>query len=384
MMASTQKQPPTKRARQDSDNRKGSDPNRGHNASRFRAESPRGPARQSAVREQQVQRALLAFRDRQFGRRSDETTDRKVLKISPTGYEDLLKRVSEEDGLRAFVERKLRYDYDPKASELTLRIPDPIHDLLVDDVADEVKRQIQDIFSQIQPTSALAQFLYGVRSLGHADVEREPSNDGKMARGHKSPDISFGHIEATWPGLIIEVAYSQRAEGLRRTARKYAAMTGGNVRMIVGLSIRYPVKKGGGFLDGIFVWEPRDEVEGRQKAGIECTVSKTFSQPNFDSTADVLNIPLGALAPRCILEKHGIPESQHSNTIISIPFATFESLLSAAKMRHELSKPGLRDELMEISSQSSGEQFGEGDEDGWERREEEAALEEIGDSDWEE
>jgi hypothetical protein len=89
-----------------------------------------------------------------------------------------------------------------------------------------------------------------------------------------------------------------------------------------------------------------------------------------------LNIPLCAFAPRRTLDRHGISEPQHYQTIVSIPLATLASFLNTAEAESELCKvSGEEDELppgvtKRPLSVSPEEALAEEDERKWNRREE--------------
>jgi hypothetical protein len=53
------------------------------------------------------------------------------------------------------------------------------------------------------------------------------------------PDSSFRHEDARYPGVIIEVAYSQKKTRLRRLAENYLLDSDANIRVVVGVDIAY-------------------------------------------------------------------------------------------------------------------------------------------------
>jgi hypothetical protein len=53
------------------------------------------------------------------------------------------------------------------------------------------------------------------------------------------PDASFGHEEAMYPGVIIEVAYSQKRKNLYRLAEDYLLKSDNSIRAVIGLDIEY-------------------------------------------------------------------------------------------------------------------------------------------------
>lgn len=64
--------------------------------------------------------------------------------------------------------------------------------------------------------------------------------DGDFGRISKyQPDTSFWHDEAEYPGVVIEVAYSQKRRRLDRLAEDYLLDSDANIRVVIGLDIEY-------------------------------------------------------------------------------------------------------------------------------------------------
>ena len=53
------------------------------------------------------------------------------------------------------------------------------------------------------------------------------------------PDASFWHDDAQYPGIIIEVAYSQKRKRVGRLAEEYLLDSDASVQVVVGLDIEY-------------------------------------------------------------------------------------------------------------------------------------------------
>jgi hypothetical protein len=53
------------------------------------------------------------------------------------------------------------------------------------------------------------------------------------------PDTSFWHDDAVYPGVIIEISYSQKRKTLGRLAEDYLLDSDGSVQVVVGLDIEY-------------------------------------------------------------------------------------------------------------------------------------------------
>lgn len=75
--------------------------------------------------------------------------------------------------------------------------------------------------------------------------------------GRHDPDASFRHSGAQYPGVVIEVAYSQKARALPRLADDYILGSDDNIRVVVGLKIEYLHKTA-----TLSVWKPQRRSKG--------------------------------------------------------------------------------------------------------------------------
>ena len=68
-------------------------------------------------------------------------------------------------------------------------------------------------------------------------IEPRTSSDVFLSDGKHSPDAGFGHTNALYPGVVIEISYMQERKDLRRLAYDYLIGSKGNVRLMIGLDI---------------------------------------------------------------------------------------------------------------------------------------------------
>ena len=61
----------------------------------------------------------------------------------------------------------------------------------------------------------------------------------RVKKSRYEPDASFWHKDARYPGVIIEVAYSQKKKRLHRLADDYLLDSDANIRLVIGLDIAY-------------------------------------------------------------------------------------------------------------------------------------------------
>jgi hypothetical protein len=156
-------------------------------------------------------------------------------KLSPTEYKHWQKR-------HQFVEYKFRYDYFPSASLFVLRMPTSLHEVLARKIDDEIGKQLRRIASRPGPT---AKFAENILSLGSTTLIFDDDF------GKHDPDASFGLLGAQYPGVIIEVSYSQKRKDLPRLADDYILGSVGRIRAVVGVDVKY-----GGKRATLSIWRP--------------------------------------------------------------------------------------------------------------------------------
>lgn len=115
-------------------------------------------------------------------------------------------------------------------------MPTRVHELFIDGVEDAFRSLLKAIRDGSGRTARFAQKVRPARST---EVEF-PVQDGDFGRISKyQPDTSFWHDEAEYPGVVIEVAYSQKRRRLNRLAEDYLLDSDANIRVVIGLDIEY-------------------------------------------------------------------------------------------------------------------------------------------------
>ena len=92
---------------------------------------------------------------------------------------------------------------------------------------------LADIVFDPATPSALVALVRRVEPMRHSYFSLGPD------QGRSSPDASYGHLEACWPSVVIEVSYSQKKKDLKELARDYIFHSQANVRLVVGIDIDY-------------------------------------------------------------------------------------------------------------------------------------------------
>ncbi|KAK5011334.1 hypothetical protein LTR28_003885 [Elasticomyces elasticus] len=75
-------------------------------------------------------------------------------------------------------------------------------------------------------------FAQGIADAGSSTILFEPDTDVPV-QARREPDISFQHVDAKYPGVIIEVSYSQKMKDLPHLADDYLLGSDGSIRAMV-------------------------------------------------------------------------------------------------------------------------------------------------------
>jgi hypothetical protein len=138
-------------------------------------------------------------------------------------------------------------------------MPSPLHDIFCAKIVDEILRQLRHIQQIDGPVADFA------KEVEHFATSRilipEDSGDGRQTYSRREPDASFGHRQAHYPGVIVEVCYSQKKRRVAHLADEYILNTDGSVNTVLAFDIDYRSSKRA----TITVWRPDyvtvDDVE---------------------------------------------------------------------------------------------------------------------------
>ncbi len=129
-----------------------------------------------------------------------------------------------------------RHDYDGESHRLVVRMPTTVHELFTARVEDAIFSQLKSIREGPDDAAAFAQKLYPARST---EICFPAENKVTTVKSTHEPDASFWHEDAQYPGVILEIAYSQKRESLDRLAERYLLDSDASVQAVVGLNIEY-------------------------------------------------------------------------------------------------------------------------------------------------
>ena len=124
-------------------------------------------------------------------------------------------------------------------------MPSTLHEFCVSSIISEIESQLRQY--RAIGNSENRVFSTNIRPSGSVDLELLPDDDGNINK--RTPDGSFWHSQAAWPGVVIEVAFSQSLKKLDRVAWDYIGGSDGGIQVVIGLNLDYEGKGA-----TIFVW----------------------------------------------------------------------------------------------------------------------------------
>lgn len=133
-------------------------------------------------------------------------------------------------------------------------MPTPLHDIFCARVVSEISTQLGRFQKSDKPFADFA------RKIDHRSTTRiwlpNDTKSGEQTRSERNPDASFKHEKAKYPGVIIEVCYSQKFRAAADLADDYILDTNGNVKLVIALNIEYRGSKKA----TLSIWRPEDII----------------------------------------------------------------------------------------------------------------------------
>lgn len=129
-------------------------------------------------------------------------------------------------------------------------MPTEVHELFIDQLEDDIRSQLKVIRGGSDRKARFAQKVRPARSTTIRFNASDPSSKSKY-----EPDAAFRHKAAQYPGVVIEVGYSQKKKLLGRLAENYILDSYASIRVVVGLDIEYG--KGKSQKATLSIWRPQ-------------------------------------------------------------------------------------------------------------------------------
>ncbi|KAL0930285.1 uncharacterized protein CTRU02_212489 [Colletotrichum truncatum] len=254
------------------------------------------------------------------------------IRVPSTHYRQAMKVLEQRPSLSRLIEDKVRWDYDPASGLITLRMPAPVHDIFSTSVANEIYKQLQDIAARPDKDGAFAgQIINGGSSRILLQETGEEPNSIPLQR---HPDAQFQHRKAAFPGVVLEVSYSQDGKNLKRLAWDYIQHSNGDIKAVIGLDVNHGVKP-----STVSLWRPeytRDDGEDFDTLGVQAEIEyQAFRSPNLDHVngTDNIQLALSDFATDAL--------SDVSTTPINIKLDRLAELLDEAEEVHKAREEGL-------------------------------------------
>ncbi|KAJ5285974.1 hypothetical protein N7524_001280 [Penicillium chrysogenum] len=250
------------------------------------------------------------------------------IRLRPHTYKEVLGILSVDKPLRNYVEDKVRYDYDICRHRFIIRMLFPLHELFSTKVANDIAQQIRQFQGHNDP---IGKFALGLDHFGSSRILLpEETDDGEQIFTRREPDISFGHHQARYPGVVLEVCYSQKSKSVSYLADDYILNTDGSINMVIALDIDYQGSQRASFT----VWKPNfSYVNGLKELRAKATIEAEVFRKNDGTPAEgvTLQIPLREFAPKEISQSYGDMEQ-----VIRISSRQLCGFLSSAEARQRV------------------------------------------------
>jgi hypothetical protein len=147
-------------------------------------------------------------------------------------------------------------------------MPSRLHEQLGGDIVRVILEQLGSIASGVGPA---AEFAQSIKYTGSLSITFDDPQYGKH-----EPDASFTHIDAKYPGVVIEISYSQKRKDLPRLADDYILGSDARIRVVVGVDVDYRGK-----MATLSIWRPQIEIND---AGEEELIAfRTLTNQEFRS-----------------------------------------------------------------------------------------------------
>lgn len=174
---------------------------------------------------------------------------------------------------RQYADLVFRYDYDPIQSRFILRMPTILHDTFISRLVTEIEKTLErlaDIEIEARP------FIEGIKPVSGV-LNFTIGDDDQQQNIRHEPDIRFQHKDAAWPGVVIEVAHSQKRKSLVGLADNYILGSYGGISVMVGLDLDYRKSKEA----SISVWRLKNSTneDGEVEGEVEQVVDNQVTCP---------------------------------------------------------------------------------------------------------
>lgn len=116
-------------------------------------------------------------------------------------------------------------------------MPTAIHDTFCAKLAGEISNQLRQFGNG---EGSVAEFAGQIEHFSTSRINLPlDSGNGELKYTTREPDASFGHSNAQYPGVVIEICYSQKRRDVTRLVDDYILNTDGSIKAVVCVDIDY-------------------------------------------------------------------------------------------------------------------------------------------------
>ena len=137
-----------------------------------------------------------------------------------------------------------------------------LHEDFKSSIVDDIVQQLRSI---AKGNGRASEFARRIKHGGSATISFSDSEYGRH-----EPDALFRHREAQFPGVIIEISYTQKRRDLARIAQDYILGSSGNIRKVVGIDVDYKDKSA-----TLSIWQP--QLQASEAGEEELVAHQTLS-----------------------------------------------------------------------------------------------------------
>jgi hypothetical protein len=150
-------------------------------------------------------------------------------------------------------------------------MPGSLHESLESYITQEILRQLDTIAQSGSPSAV---FAGDIENSASAEINFEDTEYGSH-----QPDASFQHFEAQYPGVILELSYSQKKKDLPRLANEYILGSDADIRVVIGIDVEYKGSKKA----SVSMWRPRiggNDVGEKELFVVQTVTDQVYSPIN--------------------------------------------------------------------------------------------------------
>ncbi|CAD6447901.1 208545f1-cdbb-490b-a257-2b6e381bd2e2 [Sclerotinia trifoliorum] len=213
-------------------------------------------------------------------------------------------------------------------------MPTIVHGYFIKRIVKELEKQLESIASR---GSRSAEFAKGITSNRSTTLKLK-------GYGRHDPDDQFEHLLAQYPGVVIDVSFSQKRKDLNRLAEAYILGFNGNICIMIGIDLEYRETK----KVTLSMWRP--QIIANENGEMELVAIQTITDEVIrygngtwnESPQAGLHLQLKDFAiPALVSNYESINESMKNPLFISAKFMCESLEIAGAKIAMIEAKRGI-------------------------------------------